>query len=209
MKDKNKQVVVSKREQISKAGSTVFIAVAIAAVIISISVVGIRFLWQKKGYNDRVIGAKVTARKQIEDNITNLQSLTEKYPELEKSSTNPKTILNALPSTYDYPALSSSIEFLAQASDVQLVGQVGQDNSATAEKTSNDPLPIEIPLDIEVRGSYGAVANFAGNLERSIRPIIVKNIRYTGTASALRATIQASTYYQPARSLDASRSTIQ
>lgn len=200
---------LSKREQIVKAGSTVFIAVAIAAVAISLSIVCSRFLWQSKNYNDRVISAKTAARKQIEDNLNNLKSLAEKYPELENSATNPTVILHALPDTYDYPALSSSFEFLAQNAGVQLVGQIGQDNSAAAENTSADPKPIEVPFDIEVRGSYGAIAQFTLNLEHSIRPIVIKNIRYSGTATSLRASMQAVTYYQPKRILDVSRSTVQ
>ncbi len=204
-----KQNSLSKREQIVKAGSTVFIAVAVAAVVVSLSVVCSRFLLQRKSYNDRVIKAKSSAREQIENNLVNLKSLAEKYPSLESGTNNPTTILHALPDTYDYPALSSSMEFLAQNAGVQLVGQVGQDNSASAEINSTDPKPLEVPLDIEVRGSYSAIVQFTANLERSIRPIVIKNVRYSGTATSLRASMQAVTYYQPKRLLDASRSIIQ
>lgn len=201
---------MSRRAKIMQAGSTVFIAVAVAAVVVSISIVSLRFLWAKKSYNDRVISAKTEARDQIETNVANIDKLSQAYPDLNSSSsTNSTTILHALPPTYDYAALASSIEALAQRSGVSFTGAIGQDDSASAVASSPSPAPIEIPLSLQVSGNYDAITAFVKNLELSIRPISVTSVTYSGTNSSLRATVQATTYYQPARDLQPSKETIQ
>src|SRR5690606_22384213 len=130
-----KESLTNKREKIAQANSTVFIAVAIAAVVTMFSLMSLRFLWMKKAYNDRVIGAKTAARSAIETNLSSLDSLNNQYPGLrDRGANNAKTILHALPPTYDYAALVTSMEYLAQTSSVRLVGGVGQDQSATAIK---------------------------------------------------------------------------
>lgn len=200
----------TRREKILKAGSTMFIVVAIASVIVAFSVVSVRFLWAKKSYNDRVIDAKTTARDQAQKNLENLGKLSEQFPALNSSSsTNSTAILHALPPTYDYAALASSIESLAQRSGVSFTGAIGQDDSANAVATASTSAPIEVPLSLQVSGSYDSVTSFVKNLELSTRPITVKSITFTGTNAALKATIEATTYYQPTRSLDPTRSTVQ
>jgi len=200
----------TRREKILKAGSTMFIVVAIASVIVAFSVVSIRFLWAKKSYNDRVIDQKTTARDQAEKNLENLGKLAEQFPALNSSSSTSSTaILHALPPTYDYAALASSIEALAQRSGVSFTGAIGQDDSANAVASAATSSPIEVPLSMQVSGSYESVTSFVKNLELSTRPITVKSITFTGTNAALRATIEATTYYQPTRSLDPTRSTVQ
>jgi Tfp pilus assembly protein PilO len=200
----------SKRQKILKANSTVFIVVAIAAVIVSFSLVSMRFLWSQKSYNDRVIQKKSEARDQVGANVANLGKLAEQYPDLNSSaSTNSTTILHALPPTYDYASLASSIESLAQRSGVSFTGAIGQDDSANAVTSATVSKPIEIPLSLQVSGSYGAINKFIKNVELSIRPISITDVTYSGTNDSLRATVQATTYYQPTRSLDVSRSTVQ
>lgn len=195
----------TKRDKITKAGSTVFVAVAIAAVILAVTAVTMRFLWQRKTYNDRAISAKTEARDKLQTNASNIDSLLEQFPELDSSNPNSKTILHALPPVYDYPALVTSLDYLAQLSGVQLSGGAGADNSASAVRQSDVSTPLEIPLQLEVTGSYAAVEKFIQNLERSIRPVVITSLSYSGTNDDLTATIQATTYYQPVRSLEVKR----
>ena len=202
--------LVSRREKILKAGSMMFVAVAVASVIVAVSVVSIRFLWATKSYNDRVIETKTAARDQLNQNSQNLQKLADQYGALNDSeSTNTRTILHALPPAYDYAALASSVESLAQRAGVSFTGAIGQDNSASAVASAPTSTPIEIPLTLQVSGDYGSIKAFIENLEKSIRPISVVGVTYSGTNSSLRASIQATTYYQPARSLEPTRSTVQ
>lgn len=200
----------TKRDKITKANSTVFVAVAIASVVVMFSLMSFKFLWTKMGYNSRVISAKTEARDKLKENSANLDSLITEFPELNNSpTTNAKTILHALPPSYDYTALASYIEALARQSGVSFPGSVGQDASASAVKDSNISSPLEIPLSIEVNGSYDAVATFIKNTELSIRPIHITNIEYSGSNEQLKAVITAKTYYQPARNLDVGRREVQ
>lgn len=206
MNPKTQGTLAGKREKITQVNSTVFIAVAIAAVVTMFSLMSLRFLWIKKSYNDRVISAKNEARSAIESNISSLDTLSSQYPELrDRAANNSKTILHALPPTYDYPALVTSMEYLAREAGVSLIGGVGQDQSATAVASLDVSQPQEVPLTLSVEGDYEGIVRYVDALERSIRPVIVSSIDINGSSSRLQATMQAKTYYQPARTLDVAK----
>lgn len=199
----------SRRDQVKKAGATVFIVTAVASVIVMFSLMSMRFLWERKSYNERVIKAKTSARDKIKTNLTNLDKLSEQYPQLDRSpSTNAAKILHALPPVYDYAALVTSIDSLASLSGVQSTGTVSSDTSSAAVLSANTSTPLEIPLTLTATGNYDSIKKYINNLQYSIRPIHITNINLSGTSSTLEATITGVTYYQPARSLDVLRSEI-
>ncbi len=200
----------SKREKIVQANSTVFIAVAVAAVVVMFSATSFKFLWSKMAYNSRVITAKAKARDDIKTNSANIDLLSGQFSELDSSaSTNSKIILHALPPVYDYPGLATFVESLAQQSGVSFPGSVGQDISASAVATATTSSPQEIPLNIEVNGSYDSIVQFIKNTEYSIRPILISSVEYSGTSDQLKAVITATTYYQPARDLGVAKKEVQ
>lgn len=201
---------MSKREQVKKASSTVFIVVAVSAAITMFSLVSMRFLWQQKSYNSRIIQAKTQARDDLSANIENIEKLSKQFGELNTSeTTNSKTILHALPPTYDYAALASSVDAIAIMSGVRSNTNIGEDTSESALSFATVSKPVEIPLTLDVTGSYDAIRVYIENLERSIRPIHVQSVTYSGTNSEVQAIIQGNTYYQPARSLDVERTNLQ
>ena len=209
MNQSNNKTIDTKRDKISRANSMVFVSVAVSAVVVMFCLISIRFLWQKKSYNDRVIGAKTNARKQIEDNISNLDQLTAQFPELQnRASNNSKTILHALPPNYDYAALVTSMEYLAKQAGVKLSSGIGQDESAAAVKEQNTYTPQEIALTLNVSGNYENIVRYISSLERSIRPVLVTTVDFNGTSSDLKASITAKTFYQPVRSLEVSKEVI-
>lgn len=200
----------TKREKINRANSTVFVAVAVAAVVVMASLIAMKFLWTQLSYNSRVISAKVVARDQIADNNDSVDSLSKEFIDLESSaSTNSKVILHALPPSYDYPGLATYIESLAQTSGVTFPGSVGQDISESAITSSVVSEPQEIPLSIEVNGTYDSIVQFIKNTELSIRPIHITNVEYSGTSERLKAVITATTYYQPTRDLGVGKMEVQ
>lgn len=200
----------TKREKINRANSTVFVAVAVAAVVVMASLIAMKFLWTQLSYNSRVISAKVVARDQIADNNDSVDSLSKEFIDLESSaSTNSKVILHALPPSYDYPGLATYIESLAQTSGVTFPGSVGQDISESAITSSVVSEPKEIPLSIEVNGTYDSIVQFIKNTELSIRPIHITNVEYSGTSERLKAVITATTYYQPTRDLGVGKMEVQ
>lgn len=193
----------SKRDRIDKANSTVFIAVAIAAVIIVFCVVSIRFLWMQRQYNSRVIAEKTTSRDILTVNVESLENLAKQLPELNKNPiSNESAILHALPPNYDYAGLVSSVNFLARESSVTLVGGIGEDQSPTAESTSSSPTSVDIPLAITVKGKPNNIKKFLETLERSTRPFRVTALDISGSNRELTAVITATTYYQPAVDLE-------
>ncbi|MBP7837082.1 type 4a pilus biogenesis protein PilO [Candidatus Saccharibacteria bacterium] len=207
---KTKDQQLSKREQVVKAGSTVLIVVAVSSVIVMFSVMSMRFLWQQKSYNSRVIKTKTEARDQLTTNLKNIDKLSQQFGELNSSeTTNSKTILHALPPVYDYAALASSIDSLASLSGVSSDTNIGEDTSSSALNFATTSQPVEIPLNLNIKGSYDAIRTYIDNLERSIRPIQIQALTYTGTNSDLQILIEAKTYYQPARSLDVERIKLQ
>lgn len=196
----------SKREQVERANSVVFAAVAVGAVIVMFSLISARFMWNKKSYNDRVIAAKTKARNDVNSNVQNLDKLTEQFSALDSSATtNANTILHALPPVYDYAALTTSLNSIAITSGVKFSGSAGQDTSADALTSSPVSQPVEIPITLQVSGSYESIKKFMANLERSIRPIQVNSVTFSGSNESLEAQIQGVTYYQPARSFDVTK----
>lgn len=192
----------TKREKISKANSTVFVAVAVASVIVMFSVISMKFLWSQLSYNSRVISAKTEARDQVQTNLQNFDQLSSEYTALDSNAaTNSKTILHALPPVYDYAGIATYMESLAQLSGVTLPGSVGEDISASAEKTAIVSEPVEVPMTFEVNGPYDNIVQFIRNTEYSIRPIHITSVEYSGTSDRLKAVVSATTYYQPARDL--------
>ncbi len=207
---KTKDQQLSKREQVVKAGLTVLIVVAVSSVIVMFSVMSMRFLWQQKSYNSRVIKTKTEARDQLTTNLKNIDKLSQQFGELNSSeTTNSKTILHALPPVYDYAALASSIDSLASLSGVSSDTNIGEDTSSSALNFATTSQPVEIPLNLNIKGSYDAIRTYIDNLERSIRPIQIQALTYTGTNSDLQILIEAKTYYQPARALDVERIKLQ
>ena len=168
------------------------------------------FCGSKKSYNSRVIKTKTEARDQLTTNLKNIDKLSQQFGELNSSeTTNSKTILHALPPVYDYAALASSIDSLASLSGVSSDTNIGEDTSSSALNFATTSQPVEIPLNLNIKGSYDAIRTYIDNLERSIRPIQIQALTYTGTNSDLQILIEAKTYYQPARSLDVERIKLQ
>ena len=210
MSAKQQSQITSRRDKIARANSTVFVAVAIASVVVVMSIISIRFLWNQKSYNDSVISSKTEVRDQINTNLSNLDELKNEFPALkDRSTNNSETILHALPPVYDYAGLASSISFLARESGVRFSGGIGEDASAAAIRSAPTSAPVEIPLSLSVEGDYTTIRRFIRNLELSIRPFTVTAVDYSGTSSSLTAGITATTYYQPARSLDVEKEAIQ
>ena len=205
---------LKKRQQIDKAGKTMFIWVAAASVAVSVSVVAIQFLFQQWSYNNRVLGAKYTAADTLKKNITAAQSLQEAVNALVsnealasvKTNTadpNTKSVLDALPSRFDPTALATSLQqaILSQSGVSIDAISVPSDQGLNEDGTigSAEATPVEMKFDITVSGSYDKIRSMMIDLERTIRPIKVTAVTFTGDDAAMTATVSAVTYYQPSK----------
>lgn len=218
MKMNNIQIS-TKHLQIQKASSTVFLAVAMAAVVVSFCLVFMNILWGTWQFNSRVHTAQEGVRDTLENNLKIAPDLEQSFSNLEISAaiipdqgpdkSNSEIILDALPSKFDYPALVSSIDNLAKETSVKLISFSGNDVGEDAQESSNNPSPVEIPFIMNVEGEYDAVKKFLRGIETSIRPFEVLSLNMQGSDQNLRVTVDAVTYYQPAFSLETGTEVIQ
>lgn len=196
-----------KRDLIKKAGSRIFITISVASIIAAFCIVAINFMWDLAGYNSRVQGEKEIARDTLLANISKSEDLQKSFVALQESDdlikgqdkqSNSSVILDALPRKYDFPALVTSIDKVADLSGVNVAGLSGNDEEVNAIARSPNPTPQEIHLSVNIEGTYKNINKFVKNLENTIRPIKVINIRLAGSDSKMSATFDLVTYYQPA-----------
>ncbi len=199
----------AKRLGIKKANTVVFAAVAAAAVVMAIALVLLNFMWSLRGFNNRVIEARQEALTGLESNIANLEPLKRNFFALDQDKINSQIVLDALPSTYDFPALATSVDKQVRADGLTLRSFTGDDESATAAASEVDPLAVEMPFVLTVEGSYNDLVTLIKNFEKTIRPMVIDSIELSGTDSALRAEIRMHTFYQPAVDLNVETRTIQ
>lgn len=209
----------TKQIQINKANAFMVGVVAAASLLVTFSLVASRSLLEQRSYQSRVINAKEEARNQLQENIETSERLVNSYEELtsrpdnvlggnpdgngDRDGDNGRIILNALPSRYDFPALTTSIEKMASLQSSRLVSVAGTDEELMHSGTeAATPEVVEIPFSAGAEGSFADLNGLFDIFELSIRPIHVDRLTLSGSDSDLSGTIEARTYYQPAKSLN-------
>jgi len=174
-------------------------------------------------YQQRVISADHKAVHQLTTNISAANTLTSQYAALfensnalnaiggknDKSSNavppdvdNARLALDALPTTYDYPALIASITKIMNNDGISSSNVSGTDQTtAISNAPSSKPAPITITLAISGTGTYQSVQAVFKDMERSIRPFDVTTLQISGTGSKLSFNANVNTYFQPAKML--------
>lgn len=165
-----------KRLQIDQANKTVFTAVAVAVFVLIFSAVSIRSLLDLRAHQSQVIQAKRTAVRQLEANIEAVEELKIVYTEFvsrpenviggiadgsgDRDGDNARIVLDALPSSYDFPALTSSIEKLVDQRDLEFVRMEGDDQDPRgigtvdqAQETAVDEFGQPIATEVETADS--------------------------------------------------------
>ncbi len=200
----------TKHNLIDRSNRNMFIVVAIAGVLLSFTIVASIAMSQRMSYQGKVISARDRADKQLQANLKAVTSLMSSYQSFDSAAEsvigsidpNSKVVLDALPSKYDFPALTNSLQAMMNNAGLSGITISGTDDEATAEQNSQDPKPVEIPISFSGRGSYDNVKKFVDTLQLSIRPFKVTKLNISGSQGAITVTVTAVTYYQPSRSLD-------
>jgi Tfp pilus assembly protein PilO len=247
----SKLTLSPKRLQIDKANSTVVAAIAIAVFLLVFALITSRELLSTRSYQDRVITKKETAKRQLEDNKAAVQELEMAYrvfvenPEniigglkdgtSDRDGDNAKIVLDALPSKYDFPALATSIEKLANQAGLGIIGIEGDDAEVsltgdTAAPVAEDGVnpeadqttptnsgaaatqstTVEMPFSVSVQGGYDASYNLLKLFELSIRPIAVQSISYSAQDDgAVVLKVGATTYILPEKTLKVTSEVVQ
>jgi Tfp pilus assembly protein PilO len=198
-----------KHLQIDKANTMVLIATAVTTAIVVFSLVATQTLYKQLKYQNKVISMRNKANKQLVSNIKAIESLGVSYKTFDNASEsiigtsdkNSTIILNALPSKYDFPALTTSIEKIIVGSGAKVTSITGSDNEAAAEQNSINPTTVEIPFQITANGSYATIQKLITDIQRSIRPIKIISVTLSGSDNNMQCSISAVTYYQPSKSI--------
>jgi hypothetical protein len=216
----------NKRALIDRANSTVVAVVGIAAFIVVFSLVATKTLIGQAAYQNRVISAKRVAVNQLKSDITASGQLKTAYdafistpqnaiggdPNGNNSGdgNNAKIVLDALPSSYDFPSLATSLESLLTSQNVTINSISGTDDelAQSANQSSGAPQPVPIPFQVSVTADYNGIQSVIGTFEKSIRPIQVQTIDISGSDANLTLAVTAQTYYQPAKSLNISEKVV-
>ena len=142
----NSNVVIRKRVQISKANRVMFVAVAIASVVVTSSIICSVFLVKKLIFNERVIAQKNNTVNTLTTDITNFSSLKNHVRALNSNEALMSTkayddeeaiqsVLDALPTSNNQLALGASLQnkLLANISGLSIESiNVDTDNSSNA-----------------------------------------------------------------------------
>ncbi|HVX47973.1 MAG TPA: hypothetical protein VHA05_01305 [Candidatus Saccharimonadales bacterium] len=220
-------LISTKRVAISKANAQMVAVVAAAAFVSVFCLVASNAVFSQNRYQARIISAKEKAHKQLQRNISNYSDLATSYKAFDNASinvidgnkngtgdndgSNSKIILDALPPSYDFPALTSSIEKILSDSHLQVTSITGTDDQVNQQKntSSPNPQPVEIPFTFTVgHASYSSVNQLMSKLQHSIRPIQIDTLDASGGQNDMTVTVTAHTYYQPGKAVSITKKVI-
>jgi Tfp pilus assembly protein PilO len=195
-------VATEKKAEIS-TNNLIAITALVSLIVIILTVVIGRNLFNQLTLNNRVLDKKNAASKQVKENLEAIPELTRNYENLGARG---KLISNSLPSRPDYPALISALEIMAGTSGVRLMSmtEVASPNANlamesaqpgdTGTPSSTEPTPMQVNL--ESGGNYTNLLSFFKTMELSSRPMRMTSLQLKGTTTALRASAAFTTYYQ-------------
>lgn len=213
----------NKHVQIDKSQSTMMAIIIAASVVTIFCLVSSKALLSHAAYQRKVVNANHAAVKQLQSNVTAANQLVQQYTKVFEGASpqniiggqndtsptaqppngdNARVVLDALPSTYDFPALLSSVSKILAGDSIANQQVSGTDDSASINNSSTtSPTPQPIQLNISGTGTYISVQAFITDLERSIRPFDVTSVQLSGPQNQLNFSITVTTYFQPAKSL--------
>lgn len=210
----------TKRALITKANSSMVIATTVAAFVLVFGLVSGKALLGQMSYQNRVISAKKTALNQLNTDLSARDSLQSSYKSFvaedpnviggsasgtgEQDGDNATLILDSLPSAYDFPALTTSLEKIIGGQNLKILSITGTDQEATEGANSSSPSPqaVAMPFQVEVNGAYTSVQSLTDVFQNSIRPFQIQTLELSGDEGSMNATFSAQTYYQPGKTLN-------
>lgn len=208
-----------KQLAIDKDNATILLAAGFASFIIVFSLVASYSLLNQSNYQGKVIGKKKTALKQLKVNSSEVEKLKTSYQVFasaeqnvlggnskgtgDKDGENPRLVLDALPSKYDFPALTSSLEKLFKPYALEsITGTDDEVAQASATQDSGDIQPVEMPFSISLLGSSQQSKDILQLFERSIRPFQIQKLTFTGKSNQTQLDVTAKTYMQPEKKFE-------
>jgi hypothetical protein len=222
-----KPQISTKRVAISKANAQMVGIVAGAAFITIFCLVASKAVFSQERYQARVISAKEKANDQLEANLKNFSSLQKSYAIFnsaptniiggsatgtgDNDGTNSKIILDALPSSYDFPALTSSLEKILADNNLKVSSITGTDDQVNQQNNLINPNPQAVSMSFSFTvndANYSSVSQLITKLQESIRPVVIDTLDLSGAANNMTATVNAHTYFQPVKGVSITKKVI-
>jgi len=207
-----------KRIGVNKTNARIFGIIAGTSFLVVFFLVASYSLFGELTFRNQIIKEKKTAVTQLKTNVESSTKLVKSYKTFAGANTNfiggsssgigardgsnPKITLDALPSKYDFPALTASLEKLATEQQVTIDGITGSDDEvAQTGQASNSPAPFEMPFEIKLTGDYVTIQKALDAFDKSIRPIQTQTMQISGDQTKLNLVLNAKTFYQPEKTL--------
>ena len=214
-----------KKVALSKANVQIVAYTSAAAFITVFCLVAANYFLGIRSYQSKIITADNIAYNQLKADVTAKNKLVSDYENFVQQSpnilgsantnsgyiyNNATIILDALPSRYDFPALTSTIAKILQSGNFNVTAIGGTDASATTSNAaSSNPQPVAIPFSFTITNtSYQSIQGLFQLLQNSIRPMQIDNITLSGTDASMTLTVSAHTYFQPGKEFKISTETI-
>ncbi len=213
--------ISTKRLAISKANAQMVAVVAAASFVTIFCLVASNAVFGQYRYQGKVVSAKEKANTQLKANIKAFGSLTKSYKAFDSADSNiiggtkngtgdndghnAKIILDALPSSYDYPALASSLEKVLADNGVKVTSITGTDDQINQQTNISSPTPQAVPMPFTFsvsNASYDSIQQLIKKLQQSVRPIQIDTIDLSGGVNDMSLTVTGHTYYQPGKSVN-------
>jgi len=208
-----------KHLQIDKSQSTMLAVIAVAVIVVVFGLFATKALISKGAYQRRALHARRQVADTLKSNYASAQTLFTQYtvfakddPNVLGGSTtgngnldgdNPRIVLDSLPSTYDAPALATSIEKVMTGRNVSIESiKVIDDPTTNSDVAQANPQAKPITFSFSGTTTFQNSMQLMQDFERSIRPFDANTVEIEGTDNDLRLTIGMTTYFQPAKSLD-------
>jgi hypothetical protein len=215
---------IKKKQQIDKASRKMFFAVAVASFLAGFAVVATVFIFNKMVFNAKVISEKNNTHDILLKNNSNIIRLAEQVRALEVDESllsirlNDdeqafRVVLDALPAIGNSTALGASLKEKILAVPGVLVESIivnptiEESSELLLEQSSidielvEDPTALAVPIDFtfKIVGSIGDLSQALKNMERSIRPMIVTEVRFEVSSSDNQSTLAVTgrSFYEP------------
>jgi hypothetical protein len=212
--------ISTKRLAISKANAQMVAILGIASFVTVFCLIASKAVFSQNRYQAHVISAKEKAHHQLQDNLEAYNKLATAYKAFDSAPTNviggtkdgtgpndgsnSKIVLDALPSSYDFPALTASIEKILTENGLKVSNITGTDDQLNQQNntSSPNPEPISMPFSFTVtNANYDSVSKLIDKLQHSIRPIQIDSIDISGGTNDMTVTVDGHTYFQPAKNV--------
>ena len=210
--------ILPKQLQIKQAKNRLLVTVTVTSVIVVFCLVAGKGMLSNAMHQRRVLDGKNQAIAQLKADITAVNSLSTQYQAFNSAQTNliggsstgngpndganSQIVLDALPSQYDFPGLTASVEKILTNHNVKLGSISGVDNeAANIPGAVANPQPVTITFSFSATSTYQGIKQLFTDFQSSIRPFHVVSVQLTGTDAQMTVNATINTYYQPAKTV--------